>query len=70
MTHLGPCPEKISFGRECFEVVGQKEYYLVVLSAPSYPKHFDNREEAEDFARRTGRTVSVASKDIMRRVKW
>lgn len=67
---LGPRPLTISFAPECFEVVGQRETYMVVMGGASYPKRFAVREDAEAFARRVGRVVTVGSRNILRRVKW
>jgi hypothetical protein len=71
-TVLGsrPAPEMIRFDDDCFECAGSREFFVVALAAPSYPKRFDDRAAAEKFARKAGRTVSVEFERIMRRVKW
>lgn len=65
-----PAPHLISFAPECFEIVGARTVYVVVLPAPSYPKRFDDRKEAEAFAKRCGRAVTASTETIRRRVRW
>lgn len=65
-----PAPDQISFSPECFEVVGTKTVYVVILSAPSYPVKFDTREAAEAFATTRRRTVSESTETIRRRIRW
>ena len=68
--HNRPAPHLISFAPECFETIGTKIVYVVVLSAPSYPVKFDSRAAAEEFAHKRGRTVTESVETIRRRVRW
>jgi hypothetical protein len=74
VTALGPrpAPEKISFARSCFVADGEREIYLVSVARGSvgYPKRFDDRAEAEAYARRRGQRVEVITETIWRRVSW
>lgn len=64
-------PSKISFARECFEVVGSESVFSVERSAlHSAPATFPTREAAEAFASRCGRPVTKISRPVMRRVRW
>jgi hypothetical protein len=62
---------KISFAPECFETIGTREEYVVVLAAPSYPRNFGtDKAAAESFARKTRRCVTVDTIPVTRRVRW
>lgn len=63
-------PSTISFAARCFAVVGERVEYKVIMTAPSYPRRFDSRAEAEAFAARTGREVVEVKSQILRRVSW
>ena len=64
-------PSMIRFDRDCFEQVGVKVVYSVSRSAlHSGPAHFDSRDDAEAYARKTGRAVNATEKPVMRRVRW
>ncbi len=71
---LGPRPSdpsKISFALDCFEIIGYEDRYTVMRGAlHSGPAVFDSKAEAEAYARKVGRTVSVSSWPIRRRTKW
>ena len=63
-------PSKISFSPECFETIGSRTEYVVVLSAPNYPRTFTSLDEAEAFAAKRGRAVSTSEVPVTRRVRW
>lgn len=72
-TNIGPRPSNpadISFDARCFEQVGTRTEYVVVLSAPNYPKVFSDRETAAAYARKTGRAVTIRNAAIVRRISW
>jgi hypothetical protein len=58
----------IRFDADCFEIVGYRTVYTVVLSAPRYPARFDSQQEAEEFARKRNRVVTISQEPIRRRV--
>lgn len=61
----------ISFARECFEAIGTRTEYLVARSSlHSGPATFQDKAEAEDYARRTGRAVESREVPVLRRIRW
>ena len=63
-------PRTISHDARCFEDAGVAVSYVVVMSAPRYPETFSRLEDAEEFARKTGRVVDVRERRIKRRISW
>lgn len=70
MTNRPANPNEISFAAHCFEQVGTRTEYVVVLSAPNYPKVFADRATADVYARKTGRVVTVREAAVVRRISW
>lgn len=70
--NLGPRPAAhlISFARECFVDGPVVTEYVIAMAAPSYPKVFTDRAEAEKAARTFGRPFSVETRTTSIRVRW
>jgi hypothetical protein len=65
-------PREISFARDCFVQDGTRTEYVVPAAPGStaYPRAFDDRADAEAWARKTRQPVRERAVPIMRRIKW
>jgi len=73
-TTLGPrpAPSEISFDRSCFVQDGFETVYAFgyVPGSIGGGKTFTRIEDAQDWARRTGRSFAVQQNPVLRRVSW
>jgi hypothetical protein len=71
---LGPRPSDpsaISFAADCFETTGERtEYHVIRDAVHSGPAKFNNRADAEAFARKSNRSVTEQRFPVTRRVRW
>lgn len=66
-----PPASEISFAPHCFVQDGTREEYVVSRSAlHSGPATFTSRVEADAYAAKTRRAVTVRVVPVMRRVSW
>lgn len=73
-NYIGPRPSnpnEISFAPECFVDAGVEVRYVVVRAAGhSGPLVTTNNDEAQDYARRTGREVVREETPVRHRIRW
>ena len=66
-----PAPHLIRFDEDCFVDAGSVDVFVVAMSGlHSGPMKTYNREEAESYAKKTGRIVRVSTETTRRRIKW
>lgn len=71
MTNRPTNPAEISFAPHCFAQVGTRTEYSVARSAlHSGPAVFNDKAQAEAFARRSNRSVTAYEVPVMKRIAW
>jgi hypothetical protein len=71
MTTRPTNPNEISFGPECFEVVGHETTFSTANPLGyGYPRFHASLAAAEAYAKKCNHRVSVEVRPILKRIRW